>query len=133
MTDDREEKVVDWKVALGRVDGDEALLGDLAKLFCEELPKMLSAVQEAVESKDAEEIRQAAHALKGPVATFAAQPAFDAASNLERIAGSPDLGSVKDAFAVLLAEVERLRVVLEGLTTVQGQASGVTSSNRETQ
>jgi two-component system sensor histidine kinase/response regulator len=132
MTDVREDKVVDWKVALGRVDGDEALLADLAKLFCEELPKMLSAVQEAVESKDPEEIRQAAHALKGPVATFAAQPAFDAASNLERIAGSPDLGSVKDAFAVLLAEVERLRVVLEGLTTVQGQTSGVTSSNRET-
>ncbi len=132
MTDDREDKVVDWKVALGRVDGDEALLADLARLFCEELPKMLSAVQEAVEAKSPEELKQAAHALKGPVATFAAQPAFDAASSLERIANSPDLSSVEDAFAVLVAEVERLRVVLEGLMTVQGESSGVTSSSRKT-
>jgi two-component system sensor histidine kinase/response regulator len=131
MTDDRENQVVDWKVALARVDGDETLLADLAKLFCEELPKMLSAVQEAVEAKDPEELKQAAHALKGPVATFAAQPAFDAAVNLERIAGSADLGSVKDAFEVLLAETEQLRVALEGLVTVQGQSSAVTSSDRK--
>jgi two-component system sensor histidine kinase/response regulator len=131
MTDDREDKVVDWKVALGRVDGDEVLLADLAKLFCEELPKMLSAVQEAVETKNPDELKQAVHALKGPVATFAAQPAFEAASNLERIAGSADLGSVEDAFAVLVAEVERLRVALEGVMTAQGQAPAVTSSSSQ--
>ena len=130
MTDDRETQVVDWKVALARVDGDQALLADLAKLFCEELSKMLSAVQEAVQAKNPEELKRAAHALKGPVATFAAQPAFDAAVNLERIAGSAGLGGVDDAFAVLAAEIERLRVALEGLMAVQGESSGVTSSDR---
>jgi CheY-like chemotaxis protein len=131
MTDEREDKVVDWKVALGRVDGDEVLLADLAKLFCEELPKMLSAVQEAVETKNLDELKQATHALKGPVATFAAQPAFDAASNLERMAGSANLGGVEDAFAILVVEVERLRVALEGVMAVQGRSSGVTPSNRK--
>jgi PAS domain S-box-containing protein len=129
MTDDREDKAVDWKVALGRVDGDEVLLADLAKLFCGELPKMLSAVQVAVETKNLDELKQATHALKGPVATFAAQPAFEAASNLERMASSANLGGVEDAFAILVVEVERLRVALEGVMTAQGQAPAVTSSS----
>ena len=65
--------VMDRSLALARVDGDEALLADLAKLFCEESPKMLAAVHEAVAAKDAERLQRAAHSLKGAVATLAAQ------------------------------------------------------------
>jgi chemotaxis protein histidine kinase CheA len=90
---------------------------------------MLSAVQVAVETKNLDELKQATHALKGPVATFAAQPAFEAASNLERMASSANLGGVEDAFAILVVEVERLRVALEGVMTAQGQAPAVTSSS----
>ena len=39
----------DWKqeVALGRVGGDQALLADLARIFCDESPKLLAAVRNA--------------------------------------------------------------------------------------
>src|SRR6266403_1540675 len=51
-TSDLTNEVVDREVALARVEGDEGLLADLAKLFCEESPKLLSAVRDAVARRD---------------------------------------------------------------------------------
>ena len=61
----------DRKAALARVDGDESLLADLARLFLEEGPKMLVAIQTAVFEKDAARLERAAHSIKGTVSTFA--------------------------------------------------------------
>jgi signal transduction histidine kinase/CheY-like chemotaxis protein len=107
--------VMDRSLALARVDGDEALLADLAKLFCEESPKMMAAVQEAVSARDAERLQRAAHSLKGAVATLAAQRAFDAALRMERLGRAGDLADVDKAYAVLESQIERLRSVLETL------------------
>jgi two-component system sensor histidine kinase/response regulator len=108
--------VMDRSLALARVDGDEALLVDLAKLFCEESPKMLAAVQAAVSAKDADRLQRAAHSLKGAVATLAAQKAFDAALRLERLGRAGDLADADKAYAALEAQIERLRSVLETLS-----------------
>ena len=68
--EDSVHSVMDRALALARVDGDEGLLADLAKLFCEESPKMMAAVREAVEARDPERLQRAAHSLKGAVATW---------------------------------------------------------------
>ncbi len=107
--------VMDRNLALARVDGDEVLLADLAKLFCEESPKMLSAVKTAVLAKDADRLQRAAHSLKGAVATLAAQKAFDAALKLERLGRAGDLGEAEKAYAALESQIERLRSVLQTL------------------
>ena len=107
---------MDRALALARVDGDEALLADLAKLFCEESPQMMAAVQAAVSARDAERLHRAAHSLKGAVATLAAGKAFDAALHLERLGRAGDLADVDKVYAVLEEEIERLRSVLATLS-----------------
>ena len=108
--------VLDRNLALARVDGDEALLADLAKLFCEESPKMLAALLQAVSRKDAERLQRAAHSLKGAVATFAAHDAFEAALKLERLGRAGDLSGAEKAYEALESQIERLRSVLQTLS-----------------
>jgi two-component system, sensor histidine kinase and response regulator len=108
-------EVLDRELALARVDGDEGLLADLAKLFCEESPKLLSAVQDAVAKKDAAALKRAAHSLRGSMSPFAAREATEAASRLEELARVGELANADDAYALLVAQVERLRHALESL------------------
>jgi HPt (histidine-containing phosphotransfer) domain-containing protein len=105
--------VLDWKLALSRVDGDENLLMDLARLFCDECERMLSTVQEAAENNDCTALQRAAHSLKGSVAAFGAQNAVDAALKVERLARSEDLQGRDEIVATLTAEVKQLRTALE--------------------
>jgi hypothetical protein len=67
--------------------------------------------------------------MKGSVATFSAQHAFDAALKLERLARAGELAGVDEAFAAMAAEVGRLRTALESLSVVPGLVLGVTSGN----
>jgi PAS domain S-box-containing protein len=108
-------EIFDRNVALARVDGDEALLADLARLFVEESPKMLEAISQALAEKDAARLQRAAHSLKGSVATFAAQNASNAALRLERLARAGDLSEAPGAYAALEAQVARLRSILESV------------------
>jgi two-component system sensor histidine kinase/response regulator len=114
-TSDPTNEVVDREVALARVDGDEGLLADLAKLFCEESPKLLSAVQDAVAKRDIAALKRAAHSLKGSISTFAARDATEAALRLEDLARAGELAGAEDAYRLLVAQVERLKQALEGL------------------
>jgi two-component system sensor histidine kinase/response regulator len=112
---DYSNEVLDREVALARVDGDESLLADLAKLFCEESPKLLSAVQDAVARRDAAALKRAAHSLKGSMSTFAARDATEATLRLEELAHSGELANAEGAYALLAAQVERLKRALESL------------------
>jgi two-component system, sensor histidine kinase and response regulator len=117
--------VMDRSLALARVDGDAALLADLAKLFCEESPKMLAAIKDAVAAKDAERLQRAAHSLKGAVSTLAAQKAIDAALKLERLGRAGDLQEAEKAYEALESAINRLRPVLESLGAGKAQPSEV--------
>jgi two-component system sensor histidine kinase/response regulator len=114
-TSDPTNEVVDREVALARVDGDEGLLADLAKLFCEESPKLLSAVQDAVAKRDTVALKRAAHSLKGSISTFAARDATEAALRLEDLARAGEFAGSEDAYRLLETQVERLKQALEGL------------------
>jgi PAS domain S-box-containing protein len=114
--EDSEHTVMDRALALARVDGDESLLADLARLFCEESPAMMAAVQEAVAARDADRLQRAAHSLKGAVATLSAPKAFDAALAMERQGRSGDLTQIDKAYALLEVQVQRLRSVLETIS-----------------
>ena len=116
---------MDRNLALACVDSDEGLLADLAKLFLEESPKMLAAVQEAVSGHDAGRLQRAAHSLKGAVSTLAAQKAFDAALRLESLGRAGDLVEAEKAYAALESEIERLRSMLEHLGAGKERASEV--------
>ncbi len=114
---------VDLDAALLRMEGDAALLADLAKLFCEESPEMLSAIRYGIARKDADAVARAAHSLKGSLATFAATQSFDLALKLERLGRSKGLDDAERVFEALTAEIKRVRTALEGFDAQQHQTS----------
>jgi two-component system, sensor histidine kinase and response regulator len=126
-TGEEEFRVFDRKLALERIEGNESLFVDLAMMYCEESPKMLSAIQDALSRCDADGVRRAAHSLKGSVAVFAAQNAFDAALKLEMRGRAGELDDIEKPYASLAAEVERLRLALQKIVTEQALVSELRS------
>lgn len=55
---------------LSRLDGDVDLAQQLAAIFVNEYPKMLDRLRAALTSGGADDVRRAAHALKGSVSNF---------------------------------------------------------------
>jgi HPt (histidine-containing phosphotransfer) domain-containing protein len=96
-----------------RLDGDFALFKELAQLFFSDSPKLLSAIEDAIRSKNGEKIGKTSHTMKGAVTNFSADRAFDAALALEKIGKSNDLNHVDDAFKTLSAEIENMRKALK--------------------
>ena len=108
---------------LDRLDGDETLLNDIAKLFLESCPRMLRQMQESLAQPDAETLIAVAHALKGSVGNFCADPAFQAALELERAARRGDLRAAQEAWPMLKLEMERLETALAELIEEKSHAN----------
>lgn len=106
---------LDYAVALERLGGDVELLQEVANLFLEEYPSLMSDIQAAVKSGNALRLERAAHSLKGSVANFGADSAFQAALALENIGRSGDLTGASEAHAQLAAVMQELHPSFEQL------------------
>jgi PAS domain S-box-containing protein len=100
--------ILDQEAALARVGDDWNLLQELAELFLFECPRILSDLRTAIAEGTPAKVKAAAHSLKGSVDNFAARAAFEAASRLEMLGRSGNLGGAAEALAVLEKEMERL-------------------------
>jgi two-component system, sensor histidine kinase and response regulator len=101
------------EVALARVGGDQVLLADLAKIFCEQCPRLLAAVKRAIAERSLLEVKRAAHSLRSAILTFPAQDASDAATRLEGFSRPEDFEDAPAIVRDLELSVERLRQELE--------------------
>jgi len=108
--------ILNLAAALDRVGGDRELLEEVALVFLETSGELLGKVRKAVGAGDAAALERAAHALKGSVGNFGAEPAYQAAMRLEKMGRSRDLTGVEDALRALETELERLRPALASLT-----------------
>jgi PAS domain S-box-containing protein len=106
---------LDRNALLARVGGDRKLLRELIDVYLADSPKMLGRIRRAVAAREAGELREAAHALKGAIANFAAKGAFDAALELETMGREQRLGAARDALARLEAEIEEVEQALREL------------------
>jgi HPt (histidine-containing phosphotransfer) domain-containing protein len=88
-------------------------MGELARLFLDDLPQQMEAIHQAAEKTQRYDLERAAHQLKDSLGNFAAKPAIEAAFHLEKIAGQGDLDKVPEALGALESEIERLQVTLE--------------------
>ncbi|HXV74005.1 MAG TPA: Hpt domain-containing protein, partial [Sphingomonadales bacterium] len=95
--------------------GDRKLLGELIELFLADCPALVRRIQEAINGQGAAELRQAAHALKGSVANFAAKGAFEAALELENMGRKGQTEGSAEACQRLEAELESLSAALKRL------------------
>ena len=78
-------------------------------LFLEESLKLLKNLRGAIDRLNGEELRRAAHALKGAVANFCADPAKSAASRLEEMGKNGDFNLAEATYVLLQSENKRLR------------------------
>jgi CheY-like chemotaxis protein/HPt (histidine-containing phosphotransfer) domain-containing protein len=95
----------DRSAALGRVEGDEALLRELVQIFLEESPKHLASLQRAIETANLEEIERTAHSLKGELGYLGLPDAWQTAKELERMGRERTLQTAADLFVSFQAEV----------------------------
>jgi PAS domain S-box-containing protein len=96
---------------LATVNGNKALLQRLAAVYFEHTPVLLQTIRESAAAGRMEELRTAAHTLKGSLTQFAADPALKCAVQLEAavLAGN---GEVAEPIAALAREVERFNAAL---------------------
>jgi two-component system sensor histidine kinase/response regulator len=100
--------VIDRHDLLQRLYGDEQLAGDVVRLFFGECPTMVDAVGTALAKRDIEQVRRAAHALKGSASTASAHGVADAARTLEKLASEGRIDGFDDAWAHLSKEATLL-------------------------
>lgn len=76
----------DEKSALEALDGERELLCQLATMFVEDAPQLLTELEDALAADDPIAARRATHSLKGLVATFFAASTVELAHRLEQAA-----------------------------------------------
>jgi len=103
---------------LSRVEGNRDLLRAMVDAFIGEAPQLLREIEGAIKRADSGALFNAAHALKGALATLEAHTAARIAAKLER---SGQLGHFADTdylLAALGAEVNNLQADLMLLLNV---------------
>ena len=96
--------------------GDPELRQELAVMFLEDCPKLLSEIRAAMTQHDGPALKHAAHTLKGSAGVFKVQPAFDAALRMEHVGRDCDWDHSDEAWKVLNKEMASLSVTLTDLT-----------------
>ena len=110
------DSIVDEAAILAGMDGNRKLLRDLTRIFLADCPKQLSEIKVAIQKRDAERLRRAAHGLKGSVGNFAAKRAFETAGQLETMGKNGNLDAAQGACAALESELSQLTRELKKLT-----------------
>ncbi len=110
---------LDREAALDRVGGDLELLQEVAALFLEEYPVLLSHIRKAIAAGDPLALEHSAHSLKGSVGNFGAKSAHEAAFQLELAGKTHDLSRASERLAKLESSLDHLRTALVSLCDEQ--------------
>jgi signal transduction histidine kinase/DNA-binding response OmpR family regulator len=101
---------------LARVGGDRELLAEISRLFVDDAPRHLDRIRRALEMRDGEGLRRAAHGLKGAAANFDATGVVEAARALEEIGRTAQFDDQEAAWLALAFETERLIASLRSVS-----------------
>jgi signal transduction histidine kinase/CheY-like chemotaxis protein/HPt (histidine-containing phosphotransfer) domain-containing protein len=93
---------------LARVGGDRELLAEISRLFIDDAPRHLASIREALDARNGESLRRAAHGLKGAAANFDADGVVSAARALEEIGRTAEFTAQDAAWQTLTEQTERL-------------------------
>jgi HPt (histidine-containing phosphotransfer) domain-containing protein len=110
-----EATLLDLDGALRRMGGDRNLLSCLAKVFAEDSPGLLDRLTSAVATMQGEQIRAAAHALRGLVANFGSQSLMQPLRQLEELGARDDLMHARSLLQEVCDKTNRLQDSLQEL------------------
>ncbi|MCA9179611.1 MAG: response regulator, partial [Planctomycetales bacterium] len=97
---------IDSDALMGRCFNDIDMCRTIIEMFQSRVPEQLSALERAVEGRNAKELKATAHTMKGVAANLAAMPLSQRAAKLESSASLQD-------FDVILVELKDLRDEVE--------------------
>ena len=103
----------DEQALLDRVDGDVEFLEETIEMLEEDVPPLVEQLGQATASRNAEAIATSAHAIKGMLANFCAEPAETAARTVETMGRTNQLEEIEAAVEALTRETDRLREALQ--------------------
>lgn len=106
------DNIFDLAGALERVEGDREFLSELAKVYLDEVSKLMIAIAADVEQNDIITAARRAHTIKGASSNFSAQAVYDAAWDFEQLLSSSDSEQVAAAYDKLRHETDRLNQAL---------------------
>ena len=95
---------------------DPELRKELAELFLEDCPRLLSEIRQALTQHNGAALKIAAHTLKGSAGVFRVSPAYEAAFRLERIGKDENWEQGEAAWNNVTGEMARLSATLAVLT-----------------
>ena len=107
---------IDIDRIMTRVGGRRQILKKMVDIFTEELPDQIAALHRAIDQQSPEDLRQAAHALKGSVSNFDAKAAYEVAFALEQMGKSNDLSQASETCQALERELSAVQNALKELT-----------------
>lgn len=84
--------VADFKKSLALMDDSRELFDEIVQLFQQDGSKYLQNAKLALEQGNADQVKHAAHAIKGMVGIFAAERTMEAAAKVEKLAGEQQCG-----------------------------------------
>lgn len=119
---------VDRDELLERVEGDLDLLVVLVQAYLSRLSERVSRIEEAVRSRDAAALADAAHTLKGSTANFSRGEVHRISGELEQKGKAEEWAGVDEGYAALERAVEDLRSTLDAL--VEEARSGELGATR---
>jgi len=105
--DEVSQMTLDLQRAMQRLGNDVSLFQEFIGFYEEDYPRLVQSLKKAVDAKDAEGVHQAAHSLKGLVASLGATDVAASASTLERMGRGHDLSEAASTFAKLRSEIDR--------------------------
>jgi two-component system sensor histidine kinase/response regulator len=108
-------EALDRTALLDRVEGDMELLGEIIELFKEDSARQVAAIRDALDTKQAEVVRRAAHTLKGTCGNLGVPQAAATALELEKLAAAGDISGAQDRFRLLEEEIQRAGKLLDDL------------------
>jgi PAS domain S-box-containing protein len=126
--------MIDENALMERVGGDKELLMELAHLFLEDAPKLVSEIKSSLDRNDLRALENSAHALKGSMGNFASKASVDPAFRHELMGGSGNLEQADEALADLEKHIAGVRKALLQIVCEQDVSNGRTlrGANRST-
>lgn len=104
-----------WDRAVVNLDGDEALLKELAQVFIDEKDQMLGNIHQALLEQDAAGLKRSAHTLKGAVRVFGASKLTEICQHLEKLGEDETFTGAEEALMELSGAVQNLSRSLENI------------------
>jgi two-component system, sensor histidine kinase and response regulator len=111
--------IFDEQTALTYTGGDRQLLREVIELFRRDLPAALRRIERALQKRDGDALRMAAHALKGAIATVGSPAGRESVAQLETMAKSSKFTDAEHLYAHLGEIIQELDAafVAAGLAT----------------